>query len=66
MYEIRGNRSLTVRSASDENGHAETEDDAYAIAENVAYEWGESVTILRVLPGNRREKVGVVLSGRGF
>lgn len=65
-YEIRGNRTLTVMSAHDEDGPARTDEAAIAIAENVAYQWGESVTVLRVLPHNERAKVCVVLPNRGF
>jgi hypothetical protein len=65
-YEIRGNRSFTVTSAHDEDGPAHTDDEAVAIAENIAYAWGESVTVSRVLSNHRLATVCVVLPDRGF
>ena len=63
-YTVRGNRSFTTMSLhdDDEDGKMPTTDDwAIAVAENVAYQWNESVTVLR-----DDQPVCVVLPDRGF
>jgi hypothetical protein len=61
-YSARGNRSLTVASLHIEDGTpVDNEDDAYAVAENLAYQWGESLTLL-----HNDKPFGQVLPDRGF
>ena len=46
-YTVRGNRTFTIASLEDVDGIPQDDDEAYAVAENVAHQWGESVTILK-------------------
>lgn len=47
MYTIRGNHSLSTIDAADDEGIAMDDENAIAIAENVAHDWEETVTVLR-------------------
>ena len=60
-YTVRGNRSHTIGSLSDLDGPPKDDDEAFAVAENVAAQWGESLTILK-----NDKPIGQVLPDRGF
>lgn len=60
-YTVRGNRTFTVGSCSDFEGVPQNDDEAFACAENIAAQWGESLTLLK-----NDKPIGQVLPDRGF